>query len=148
MTIAYTLDTRDRPLLLFAMMHAFASNQSLIAFEGNLRGTELFSLKGASHEEVGRLKRATVVPQLDFVVLPLSLSSVDQIEKAIRSKIAFNGYKGIIHTQIEVDGELAFTAYDNFAEECVVVNGRVSRDLLDDLVSTHVLRSYSEQRGS
>ena len=106
----YLLDTCDRPGLLFAMMRTFASERSHIAFEGNLASTELFRLVGGSHEEMGILKRATIAPQLDFVVLPLSPSRVPEIEKAIRSKVAFAGYRGIIHAQIESDGEIVFGA--------------------------------------
>ena len=47
-TNAYSLDTRDRPGLLFAMMRTFASDRSRIAFEGNLATTELYGLEAAS----------------------------------------------------------------------------------------------------
>lgn len=143
MSTRYTLDTRDKPSLLFAMMRTFASEQSRIAFEGNLASSELFKLEGASHDEVGALRRATTAPQLDFLVLRLLPTRVPEIEKAIRSKIAFSGYKGIIHVQIAVKDEIVFGAFDNFGRESVVVNGAISPDLLDDLVKAQTLRSYS-----
>jgi hypothetical protein len=139
----YSLDTRDRPGLLFAMMRRFASEQSRIAFEGNLASTELFRLVGGSHEEAGLLKRATAAPQLDFVVLPLVASRVSEIEKAIRSKVAFAGYAGIIHVQIESHGEIVFGAYDNFGRDSVVVNATIDTSILDDLVKARILRYYS-----
>jgi len=141
--LGFALNTRDKPGLLFAMMRTFASDQSRIAFEGNLAGTELFRLVNASHEETGKLKRATIAPLLDFVVLPLLPTRVAEIEKAIRSKIAFTGYKGIIHVQIERQGEISFGAYDNFGQETVVVSGAISKEALDDLVKNRILRSYS-----
>ena len=139
----YTLDTRDKPNLLFAMMRTFASEQSSIAFEGNLASSELFKLEGGSHDEVGVLRRATTAPQLDFLILPLLPTRVAEIEKAIRSKIAFSGYKGVIHVQIAVNDEIVFGAYDNFGRESVVVYGAISPDVLDDLVKVQTLRSYS-----
>lgn len=126
------------------MMRTFASEQSRIAFEGNLASTELFRLDGGSHEEVGILKRATIAPQLDFVVLPLAPSRVPEIERAIRSKVAFARYGGIIHVQIESDGEIVFGAYDNFGRHRVVVNAIVTTSILDDLVKTRVLRGYDQ----
>jgi hypothetical protein len=98
----YNLDTRDRLGLLFAMMRTLASDRSHIAFEGNLASTELFQLDEASHEERGNLKRATIAPQLDFVVLPLVLSRIPEIEKAIRSKVAFAGNGGMFRSNLTV----------------------------------------------
>ena len=143
MTTRFILDTRDKPALLFAMMRRFASEESRIAFEGKLTSTELFRLEGASFDEQGMLKRATVAPKLDFVVLPLMPSRVPEVEKAIRSKIAFAGYKGIVHVQIEANGKIVFGAYDNFGRETVVVDGAIPTDLLDELVRDRTLRSYS-----
>jgi hypothetical protein len=120
-----------------------ASERSRIAFEGNLASTELFRLVGGSYEDTGLLKRATDEPQLDFVVLPLTPSRVPEIENAIRSKVAFSGYNGIIHVQIESGGEIVFGAYDNFGRDCVVVNAVVDTSILDDLVKTRILRGYS-----
>jgi len=124
------------------MMRTFASEQSRIAFEGNLASTELFRLVGGSHEETGLLKRATAAPQLDFVVLPLAASRVSEIEKAIRSKVAFARYAGIIHVQIETHGEIVFGAYDNFGRDRVV-NAIMDTSILDDLVKARILRGYS-----
>lgn len=139
----YSLDTRDRPGLLFAMMRMFASEQSRIAFEGNLASTDLFRLAGGCHEETGTLKRATIAPQLDFVVLPLVPSLVPEIEKAVRSKVAFSAYKGIIHVQIESSGEIVFGAYDNFGRDCVFVNAIANTSILDDLVKARILKGYT-----
>lgn len=141
-TTRYRLDTRDKPELLFAMMRRFASEQSRIAFEGNLARTEPFRLEGVSYDETGTLRRATTAPRLDFLVLPLTPVGVSEIEKAIRSKIAFAGDKGIIHVQIESEGEIVFGAYDNFGKESVVVTGSISIDTLDDLGKDRTLRSY------
>ncbi len=143
---AYSLDTRDRPGLLFAMMRMFAADQSRIAFEGNLATTRLYRLEGAAYEETPTLKRATTAPRLDFVVLPLIPARVTDIEEAIRSRVAFDGYRGIIHVQIEANGELAFRAYDNFHPETVMIYGPIERATLDDLVANKTLRSYAQRR--
>jgi hypothetical protein len=142
-TDAYSLDTRDRPSLLFAMMRTFASDRARIAFEGNLAATELYTLEGASHDETEVLRRATTAPRLDFVVLPLRVSRVAEIQKAIQSKVAFDGDRGIVHVQIEADGKRVFGAYDNFHRDTVVVNDPIELAVLNDLVKTRTLRSYA-----
>ncbi len=139
----YRLDPRNRPDLLFAMMRIFASEKSRISFEGHLASTELFRLDGGSHEEEGILRReGTSWPQLDFIVLPLAPPRVPEIEKAIRSKVAFSGYRGIVHVQIESAGEIVFGAYDSFHKDCVAVNAIVTTSVLDDLVKSRVLKGY------
>lgn len=138
----YRLDTRDRPGLLFAMMHALATEGGRMSLEGNLAQTEVMQLGGVTQDETGVLKRATIEPRLDFVIFPLFPATVDVIERAIRSKIAFGGYRGIVHAQIETDGQLAFAAYDNFHKDCVYVGTQVPSALLDRLVETKVLRGY------
>jgi hypothetical protein len=138
----YRLDTRDRPGLLFAMMHALATEGGRMSLEGSLSQTEVMRLDGVTQDETGALKRATLQPKLDFVVLPLIPATIDAIERAIRSKIAFGGYRGIIHAQIETNGRLAFAAYDNFHKDCVYAGTRVSSEFLDRLIETKVLRSY------
>jgi hypothetical protein len=76
------------------MMRLLATDHSRIAFEGSLRGTELFEMDGGAHEEGGQLKRASTAPPLDFVVLPLTKAASAEIEKAIYSKIGFTRYDG------------------------------------------------------
>src|SRR4051794_30949320 len=107
------LDTQNKPALLQAMMSALASQRSVISFEGSLANTELAKLSHATFEETSTLKRGTLWPKLDFLVLPLTNKTLSAIEKAIFSKAAF-GNKGIVHVQIEKDGVLAFAAFDGF----------------------------------
>jgi hypothetical protein len=139
--IIYRLETRHKPRLLSAMMHALAAEESKISFEGTLSQTELTRMEGVTDEETGVLKRGTLQPKLDFLVLPLTQETLAAIEKAINSKIAF-GYKGICHVQIERNGKMAFAAYDNFHQECVVAYSAVSSALLDELTKTRILWNY------
>lgn len=125
------------------MMRTFASDRSRITFEGNLAATELYRLEGAFYEETAILRRNTIAPRLDFVVLPLIPTRLSEIERAIRSRIAFHEYRGIVHAQIEANSELVFGAYDHFHRETVVVDGNIDKAVLDALVSDRTLRSYA-----
>jgi hypothetical protein len=139
--IACTLDTRDRPRLLNALMRSLAAEDSKISFEGRLSHTELAHMDEVVSEETGVLKRATLQPKLDFLVLSLTQQNVVAIEKAIVSKIAF-GNGGIVHVQIERNGKMAFAAYDGFDRGCVVAYSAVPVALLQELTETQVLRNY------
>jgi hypothetical protein len=76
-------------------------------------------------------------------VLPLTQGTAPKIERAIASKIAFKGYAGIVHVQIERQGRLAFVACDNFHEVCVWVSEAVPATFLAELVNNRVLYSYA-----
>jgi len=128
------------------MMRTFASEQSRILFEGNLAATELYRLAEASYDETEILKRATIAPRLGFVVLPLVVARVPGFQKAVESRIAFGGNRGIIHVQIEANGELAFGAYDSFHPETVMIHGPIEKTALDDLVTNRTLRSDTQRQ--
>jgi len=75
----YSLYTRDRHGLLNAMMSALASDTTKISFEGTLSHTDLLRIAGVTHDESGVLRRATLAPQRDFIVLPLSEQTLPAI---------------------------------------------------------------------
>lgn len=143
----YSLYTRDRPGLLNAMMSALASDTTKISFEGTLSHTDLVRIAGITHDESGVLRRATLAPREDFIILPLSEQTLPAIRKAINSKIAI-GEKGIVHVQIVKDSDMAFAAYDTFDKECVVAYSAVSSELLDELTNAKVLRGYRQMAPS
>lgn len=139
----YRLRTKHKPRLLFAMMHALASDDAVICFEGWLALTDLAKIEGVRLNETDVLRRQTLEPRMDFLVLPLTQASLPAIEKAVNSKIAFSGCAGIVHVQIESHGQIAFAAYDEFTPDCAVAYPAVSVSLLDELVQKHILYSYS-----
>jgi hypothetical protein len=139
----FRLHTKHKPELLFAVMRTLAHDDARISFEGRLSHTELAKIAGVSLNETEVLKRNTTSPRMDFVVLPLTPGAVPEIEKAIVSKVAFTGYEGIVHVQIERQGRLAFVACDNFHEDCVWVSEAVPATFLAELVKNRVLYSYA-----
>lgn len=135
----YWLVARDKPGLLIAMMRALAGNAH-ISFEGDLSRCQLSAIPGASGEESEALRRNTLVPRQDFVVLPLEAENI----RRILAEILPSGrvVHDIIHVQIEKNGRLAFGAYDNFHPECIVAWSAVPRALLDQLQAKGILRSF------
>jgi len=138
----FRLHTKHKPELLVAMMRTLVDDDAIISLEGQLSHTELATIPVAVFTETQVLKRNTTSPRMDFVILPLVPTTVAAIEKAVVSKVAFNGYAGIVHVQIEKQGHLAFAAYDQFHQDCVWVSSDVSASVLADLVEKQVLHSY------
>ncbi|MGO8745563.1 MAG: hypothetical protein ACLQNE_06200 [Thermoguttaceae bacterium] len=139
MDARYRLVARDKVGLLIALMRLLAGDDARIALEGDLSRLDLDSVSGASTEETLSLKRATLAPRLDFIVLPLNNDSV----RALISRALPAGgiVKRVIHIQIEKQGTLQFAAYDNFHPECIVVGPAVPKATLDELLSKRILKT-------
>jgi hypothetical protein len=131
---------QDKRRLLLAMMEELAGDAH-ISFEGDLSALHLSSIPGASQEETVALKRNTLWPKQDFMVLPLELSTIKTIVSAIGGTVP----NAIIHIQIEKGGTLQFAAYDNFHPQCVVFNPAVKQAILESLVSENIMRPYTER---
>lgn len=131
---------RDKRRLLLAMMEELAGGAH-ISFEGDLSALRLSSITGASQEETGALKRNTLWPKQDFIVLPLEPSMSKTIVAALGGTVP----SAIIHIQIEKGGTLQFGAYDNFHPRCIVFNPALERAILESLVSDGIMRPYTER---
>jgi hypothetical protein len=130
----------DKRRLLLAMMEEFGGDAH-ISFEGDLSALPLSSIPGASQEETGVLRRNTLWPKQDFIVLPLEPST----SKTIISAIGRTVPKTIIHIQIEKGGTLKFAAYDNFHPQCIILHSTVKPAFLESLVSESIVRPYTER---
>jgi hypothetical protein len=132
---------RDKPGLLIAMMRALAGN-SHISFEGDLSRCRFGETLFPSGEETEVLRRHTLVPKQDFVVLPLPPDSVRPILDVV---LADNRYlDDILHIQIERAGLLQFGAYDQFHPECTVCfPPGIGLEILEELRTSGVIRAWS-----
>jgi hypothetical protein len=126
--------------LLLAMMEELAGGAH-VSFEGDLRGLALFSIPGAFGEPTAALKRNTLWPKQDFVVVPLEPSMGQKIIAAIGGTVP----GAIIHVQIEKDGQLHSGAYDNFHPQCIYFGTGVMQAFLESLTSQAILRPYTER---
>jgi hypothetical protein len=66
---------RDKRRFLLAMMEKLAGG-AYISFEGDLKALRPSSTPGASQEETDALKRNTLEPKQDFIILPLEPSKL------------------------------------------------------------------------
>jgi hypothetical protein len=130
---------RDKRRLLLVMMEKLAGGAH-ISFEGDLSTLRLSSIPGASHEETDALKRNTLLPKQDFIVLPLESATSKTIVSAIGGTVPST----ILHIQIEKGGSIQFAAYDNFHPEGIVFNEMTDKSILESLVSEGIMRPYTK----
>ncbi|MBV8209539.1 MAG: hypothetical protein JO133_05700 [Burkholderiaceae bacterium] len=103
------------------------------SFEGDLQGLGLEELPGTATEECAGLKRQTTWPRQDFAVVQLTRGNIAFLATALAQPDLLGPEGRIIHTQIEMDGELAFAACDNFHEECTYASGALRQQIVEVL---------------
>ena|ERR1700759_3565759 len=81
-TDAHLYKIRDKRRFLIAAMRELSAT-ARISFEGDLSATAVAHLAGASANETEILKRNTLWPKQDFVVLPLETDLVGAIIAAV-----------------------------------------------------------------
>ena len=140
--MGYHLDPIDKPGLLVSVMRAFEGDAAHISLEGDLSSYLLGDLTQATSHETAVLKRNTISPLLDLVVAPLTKENAAIIAKAICRKGGLSHESGLIHVQIEKDGQLVFGGYDNFHRDCVFVDG-LPIEALNTLLEKHVIRGFT-----
>jgi hypothetical protein len=133
---------RDKPAFLRRLMEEFVGGR--ISLEGDLSRCNFPDEMVLDHEEVGILKRNTLLPRQDFVILRLEPETVAPILNGV---MAAGLSRAIIHVQIERAGVLQLGAYDNFHPKCVVTGPDVSAALLSELQSVGVLRGFQAADG-
>lgn len=125
---------RNKTRFLLAAMTELAGSAH-ISFEENLSALKLSSLSSASDEETAVLKRNTIRPRQDFVVVPLEPSTKDLIIAAIGGSVP----RTILHIQIENNGRLEFGTYDTFHPKCFTIGSGLGSAFIDGLLSEGIL---------
>ncbi len=111
-----------------------------MSLEGDLSNCLFAKDVIVTDDETGILKRNTIAPRQDFLVLRLTSETCGQILGQVMAGARLK--RAIIHVQIKRDDVLELGAYDNFHRECVITGPGVSAALLAELKSTNVLRDF------
>ncbi len=137
----WPLIPRNKPALFWAVLDAFPE-AAHVSLEGDLKQFRLLERSDASTAETLVLRRNTLSPRLDFVVLPVSPELVSTLKQIMSGAGIFNDGGLLIHAQVEFRGKLVLGAYDNFHEDCVVACEPLGEDFLEPLRTKGILRSY------
>ena len=136
-----SLDVRDCQGTLWAFYRRF-DGEGLASFEGDLSLLQPAEIPGASSEETARLRRQTIEPRLDFIVIPITDQTVELLKRRLSSPGVMGNDGVVVHTQIESANELIFSACDNFHIDCTVVAASVPEEFLASLQSKGLIRSF------
>jgi hypothetical protein len=135
---SHWLDVRDKSALLHRFMVEFAGDTRM-SIEGFLEKCQFDEKFEISHAETAVLKRNTIIPKLDFIILQLLPEKVGLIfDQVMKASLDFE----IIHIQIESKGVIVLGAYDNFDHNCVVSGPAASVELLEGLKQKDIIRGY------
>jgi len=125
-----------------AVMEKLAGHASRMSLEGKLEVFRILSFPGATREEAGVLKRNTILPKQDFVIVPLEPLTAPAILKAIGGRVP----RRVRHIQIERAGILEFGAYDSFDPECLFLGPAITSQFIASLVELGILQPAAKAR--
>jgi hypothetical protein len=131
---------RDKRRFLAAALAELAGNAQ-VSFEGDLSMTSLSDVPGASNDETQVLKRGTLWPKQDFVVLPLEVEMVLPIMAAVGGTVP----RGLIHIQVQKEGRLQLGLYDNFDPNCIFLGPGLTPSFIATLQEAGVLTHWIER---
>jgi hypothetical protein len=131
---------RDKRRFLMAALQELAGS-AFVSFEGDLSRTGLIGATGASADETKALKRNTLRPKQDFVVLPLEAETVRSIMAAVGGTVP----RSILHIQVEKDGRLELGLYDNFDRRGIFFGPAVTPTFIGTLQNEGVLSPWTER---
>jgi hypothetical protein len=126
----------DKGRFLAATMTELAAASARISFEGDLGTLKLASVPGASETETPILKRNTLWPRQDFIVLPLEPDLVRVIVSAVGGTIP----RKILHIQIEKDGRLELGIYDNPTPDSTFFGPGFTTSFLHQLQAQNIIK--------
>ena len=134
------IQVRDCQGTLWAFYRQYEGT-GLASFEGDLSSLDLHALPGSFTQETAALKRQTLEPEMDFIVVPITTETIGLLKQRL-SKAGALGEKGkVIHTQLEANGVAVLIACDNFHDDCTVASSEVSESFLSELKTRGVLRA-------
>jgi hypothetical protein len=117
------------------VFQTLAGGDTRCSLEGRL---DQFDFQGTvGHEESGALRRQTIWPWQDFVVLPLDRDAVPPLIQALVADP--NWTEHVIHLMVERAGRLAVGPYDNLDPDGTWIGASIERAVLDRMVTMRVV---------
>lgn len=133
----HTVQVAKKAAFLRQLVELLAGGARL-SLEGDLSRCRFDEALIISREAAEEVRRNTLIPQQDFVILRLEPETIDAIFKQVLAA----GFRAIVHVQIERNGVLELGAYDHFHKDCVVTGQGVTPAFLAQLREQRVVRGF------
>ena len=131
---------RDKRRFLAAALAELAGDAQ-VSFEGDLSMTSLFNVPGASNDETQVLKRGTLSPKQDFIVLPLEADMVRPIMAAVGGTVP----RTLTHVQVQKEGRLQLGLYDNFDPNSMFLGAGLTPSFIATMQEAGILTRWIER---
>lgn len=118
----------------------FYCGNALISFEGDLSTADFGEIPVVSNQPTELLRKGTISPLGDFVILPLEEETLALIKKRVLNYIGLQ--KKVDHILIAKSDKLVAGIYDRFHPECVWVRLDFPVKTLQELQEQEVIASY------
>jgi hypothetical protein len=135
------LHVRDCQGTLWAFYRHY-KGQAWASFEGDLSSLKLDELPGSTTQETCALKRQTISPTMDFIVVPITDSTIDMLKLRLSARGTLGRNGSVIHTQIAVGDDLLLSACDNFHDDATGASLSVPEHFLLEIKNLGLLRAY------
>lgn len=135
----YSIHVKKRIPFMQSVVDFYCGN-ALISFEGDLSTADFGEIPVASNRPTELLRRGTISPLGDFVILPLEEETLALIKKRVLNHIGLKNK--VNHILIAKSDELVVGINDRFHPECVWVRLDFPIKTLQELQEQEVIASY------
>jgi hypothetical protein len=111
-----------------------------LSLEGDLSRFDPALVPGASREPSALLRRNTIWPLLDFVILPVTAATAETICRRVLPQVGLKHH--VVHVQVASEGHLVLGARDNFGRDCVWIDQGIGKEGIVSLLDSGVIGWY------
>jgi hypothetical protein len=111
-----------------------------LSLEGDLSRFDSTLIPGTSHMPTTLLRKYTISPVQDFVILPVTAATSDLVSLRVLSQVGLKHH--IIHIQIASESRLVLGAYDNFHRECVWIDAAIGQEGITSMLDSGIIGWY------
>jgi hypothetical protein len=123
-----------RAALTYFQPHCFLS------LEGDLSHYDSSRVPDASDEPTEVLRRSTIWPKQQFVILPVTSMTLETISRQVLPQVGLK--HRILHVQVAFGGRLVLGAYDAFHRECCWVDQCIGQDTISSWKESGIIGWY------
>ena len=139
MPLTYQVRVREPVEFVRAALDHFQPD-CLLSLEGDLSHCDTAHVPGASSEPTDVLRRSTISPKQEFIVLPVTAETRETISREVLPQVGLKNR--VLHVQVASGGRLVLGAYDSFHRECCWVDQSIGPDTISSWKDSGIIGWY------